>query len=62
MDWDDLQKPTKAEIVVGESLERASLAELEARIMALEAEIERVREEIARKKKIGDDAASVFKS
>ena len=62
MDWDDIEKPTKTEIVVGENLERLSLGELEARISALEAEVARVKAEIARKKSIGAAAESVFKS
>jgi len=62
MDWDDAQKPTKSKIVVGENLERLSLGELEARIAALEAEVARVKGEIERKKSIGAQAASVFKS
>ena len=62
MDWDDVQKPTKPEIVVGENLERLSLAELEARVVALEAEVARVRTEVERKKSIGAQAESVFKS
>ena len=43
MDWDDLKpKPPKG-ITLGESLKSLSVAELEARIAALHAEIERVK-------------------
>jgi uncharacterized small protein (DUF1192 family) len=62
MDWDDIRKPSSGEVVLGENLERASIAELEARIAALEGEIARVRAEIERKRKIEADAAAIFKS
>ena len=50
MDWDEL-KPKKAPaITVGEDLRTLSLGELEQRIAALNAEIERVRQELQAKK------------
>ncbi len=61
MDWDEARQPGAEEIVLGQSLERLSIEDLERRVAALEAEIERVREEIARKNKIGAAAAAVFK-
>ena len=47
MDWDDVRKPPASgnEVIVGETLERHSVDELEHRIKTLEAEIERVRDE-----------------
>ena len=63
MDWDDVGKPsTGQQVVVGEVLERHSVDELEHRIKTLEAEIERVREELARKRAHEAKAASIFKS
>lgn len=60
MDWDDLKpKPAKA-IAVGENLEALSLAELEARVVSLTAEIERTRTEIARKQKHTAAADALF--
>jgi uncharacterized small protein (DUF1192 family) len=62
MDWDDLQpKPPKAAITVGEDLTTLSVAELEARIAALGAEIERVKGELGAKKAHEAAAASIFK-
>lgn len=62
MDWDELQpKPAKA-VTVGEDLRTLSLAELEARIALLNAEIERVRTELQAKKAHEAAAASIFKS
>ena len=64
MDWDDVTKPGAGgqEIVVGETLERHSVAELEQRIRELEAEIDRVRGELEAKRGHEARAASVFKS
>ncbi len=63
MDWDDVSKPQAGQqVVVGELLERHSVDELEHRIKTLEAEIERVREELARKRAHEAKAASIFKS
>lgn len=61
MDWEEARQPRSEEIVIGQSLERLSIGDLEGRVAALEAEIQRVREEIARKKKVGTAAAAVFK-
>ena len=50
MDWDDLKpKPAKG-ITLGESLESLSVAELEARIVALHERSTRVSVELAAKK------------
>jgi uncharacterized small protein (DUF1192 family) len=58
MDTDDLAPPPKAKPI---PLDTLSIEELEDRISALEAEIDRAREMIAKKKKSRDAAASVFK-
>lgn len=61
MDWDDLApKPNKG-FALGESLESLSVSELEARIVALQQEIERVQAEIGAKKAHEAAAAAVFK-
>lgn len=61
MDWEDL-KPKPAEgIVLGEELSKLSVAELSARIKALEAEIARVEAELSRKKGHEAAAAALFK-
>ena len=61
MDIDELPKK-KPEIIVGETLELMSVAELEHRITALEAEITRVRAEIARKQASKSAADAFFRS
>lgn len=58
MDIDEAPKP-KPVMVIGENLDAVSLAELEHRIESLEAEISRVRTEIA-KKQAGKAAAAAF--
>ena len=58
MDIEDIPKP-KPSMVIGENLDAISVAELEHRIVALEAEIARVRAEIA-KKQAGKAAAAAF--
>jgi uncharacterized small protein (DUF1192 family) len=61
MDWDELKpKPPKA-VTVGEDLKTLSVAELEARIVTLTAEIERVRAELQAKKAHEAAAAALFK-
>jgi uncharacterized small protein (DUF1192 family) len=61
MDWDDLKPKAPKGIVVGEPLAQLSVAELEARIGALEAEIRRTRSELDAKRASQTAAASVFK-
>ena len=64
MEWDEDRPrpagPAKA-ITVGEPLGSFSIAELEARIGALEGEIERVRRELQAKRTHEAAAAAVFK-
>lgn len=62
MDWDDLTpRPVSKAVTVGESLATLSVSELEARVVALAQEIERVRAEITAKKAHEATAAAVFK-
>jgi uncharacterized small protein (DUF1192 family) len=64
MTWDeDMAKPARpgAAITVGEPLGKLSIAELEARILALTQEIERVREELRAKRAHEAAASAVFK-
>jgi uncharacterized small protein (DUF1192 family) len=62
MNWeDDRPKPKPATITVGEPLASLSIAELEARIAALTAEIERVRTEMRAKQAHETAAAALFK-
>ena len=61
MDWDDVKpKPAKA-IVIGEALDTQSVAELEVRLTALAAEVERVGTEIERKRGQNAAADALFK-
>ena len=62
MDWDDVAKPKSDAAVIGQNLERMSVDELQNLVSNLEQEIVRVKAEIERKKAIGAQAASVFKS
>lgn len=61
MDWDEVRPKPAAGITVGETLETLSIAELEARVAALQAEIERVEGEIARKRAHEAAAGQLFK-
>jgi len=60
MDMEDMPKP-KVNMVIGESLDAISVAELEHRIESLEAEITRVKAEIAKKQASKTAAAAFFK-
>jgi uncharacterized small protein (DUF1192 family) len=62
MDWDELNiKRAVKGVTLGESLETLSVAELEERIAALKAEIERVAAEVAHKRAHEAAAAAIFK-
>jgi len=62
MDWDDIvPKSPKTGPVIGETLETLSVAELEVRIRALEAEIVRVRGELDAKRRHEEAASALFK-
>ncbi len=63
MDWDELRpKPTPAGINLGEDLTGLSIAELEHRVEALKAEIERVEVELKAKRAHEAAASALFKS
>ena len=64
MDWDDIVPKTAkgARATVGDNLETLSVAELEQRILAFEAEIGRVREELEKKRRHEAAASALFKS
>ena len=62
MQWDDLEPKTPKGIVVGEPLAAHSIAELNARIAALQAEIQRVTDEVRRKEAVQAAALSAFKT
>jgi uncharacterized small protein (DUF1192 family) len=61
MDWDEPRPSSATGIALGEELSKLSVAELSARIKALEAEIARVQAELARKKAHEASAAALFK-
>jgi uncharacterized small protein (DUF1192 family) len=62
MDWDDLKpRPASTAVTLGESLEALSVSELEARLVALTREMDRVQAEIQAKKAHEAAAAAVFK-
>ena len=61
MDLDDAPKKP-ANMVIGENLDAISVAELEQRIQALESEIIRLRDEIAKKQASRDAADAFFKN
>jgi uncharacterized small protein (DUF1192 family) len=61
MDWDETRPKPASGIVLGEELSKLSVAELAARITALEAEIARVKAELSRKKAHEEAAAALFK-
>lgn len=62
MDWDEARAKPRAVIQIGEDLKTWSVAELEARIAALDAEIARTRTEITAKKAHSAAANAFFKS
>lgn len=63
MDLDDLMPQKKPDgAVIGDNLERLSVAELEKRVVDLETEIARVKVEIARKRQHEAAARELFKS
>lgn len=62
MDWDEARPAPKAAIAIGEDLSRFSVAELDARIAALEAEIARTKVEIDAKKAHNAAASALFKT
>jgi uncharacterized small protein (DUF1192 family) len=61
MNWDDERPKPKASAGIGDNLETLSVAELEQRIAAFSAEIERVKAELARKRAHESAAEALFK-
>lgn len=61
MDWDDVRIPASKTFTAGEPLATLSIAELEARVEALDAEIARIKTEIAAKRRQADAANALFK-
>jgi uncharacterized small protein (DUF1192 family) len=61
MDWDEARPKASKAITVGEDLTTLSVAELSERIVALTAEIERVKAELQTKKAHEAAAAALFK-
>ncbi|MBN8912751.1 MAG: DUF1192 domain-containing protein [Rhizobiales bacterium] len=61
MDWDDAKPTPPKSASIGDNLETLSVAELEERIHAFAAEIERVKTELARKRAHESAAAALFK-
>jgi uncharacterized small protein (DUF1192 family) len=62
MDWDEVRTPAARAASIGEPLDTLGIAELEARVAALDAEIVRVKAEIERKKQRAAAADALFKS
>lgn len=60
--WDDDKPKPKPKTAVGDDLTNLSVAELEARITALQSEIERTRTEMTRKTAQSKLAQDLFKS
>ncbi len=61
MDWDDLKPKQPKVITVGEDLTTLSIADLNERIVALAAEIERIKTELQAKQAHEAAAAALFK-
>jgi uncharacterized small protein (DUF1192 family) len=61
MDWDEVRPKPAQVTAIGEKLDTLSIAELEARIAALEEEIARTRVEIDAKKRHEAAASALFK-
>lgn len=61
MDWDDAKPTPPKAASIGDNLETLSVAELEQRIEAFAAEIERVKAELGRKRAHETAAAALFK-
>jgi len=61
MDWDEARPAPSKSASIGDNLETLSVAELEARIEAFAAEIQRVKAELERKRAHESAAAALFK-
>lgn len=61
MDWDDARPAPPKLVGIGDNLETLSVAELENRIAAFAAEIDRVKAELARKRAHESAAEALFR-
>ncbi len=61
MDWDDVRPTPAKQIVIGEPLGTHSVSDLHERVAALEAELHRVKSEIAAKQAHEQTASALFK-
>jgi uncharacterized small protein (DUF1192 family) len=61
MDWDDARPTPPKSASIGDNLETLSVAELESRIAAFAAEIERLKAELDRKRAHESAAEALFK-
>ena len=61
MDWDDALPKPKPQAAAGDNLASLSVGELEARIAVFEAEIDRVKLELTKKRAHEAAAAALFK-
>jgi uncharacterized small protein (DUF1192 family) len=61
MDWDDLRPAPAKTAGIGDNLETLSVGELEQRIAALTAEIERVAAELTKKRAHEAAASALFR-
>lgn len=61
MDWDDVRPKAQAMPTLGEDLKTLSVADLKQRVMACEAEIVRLKHEIAAREAHGVAAGQLFK-
>lgn len=61
MDWDEVRPKPHSTITVGQPLHELSVSDLEERLAALRAEIQRVEQEIAAKRAHEQAASALFK-
>ena len=61
MDWDDQRPAPSKAIGIGDNLETPSVGELEQRIAALTAELDRVKAELAKNRAHEAAASALFK-
>ncbi len=62
MDWEDVRPKPESRITLGDNLTALSIADLKQRISGCEAEIDRLRAEIAKRYSHEQAASQIFKS